>query len=146
MTTHVFNYPEFQSQFVEYASSPVESVLDVYFALATNFVNPDDNWCGGLNGSTLDYALNCIVAHYCYINDQIAMGVDNVIVTASGIDKVTVSLLAPPIKNMFQYWLSTSPYGKQLLALLSVKSAGGWYVGAGISERRAFRKAYGTFR
>lgn len=146
MSTHVFNYPLFQAQFPDYASAPLESVLDVYFDLATSFVNPNDNWCGGLKASTLDYALNCLVAHYCYINNQIAMGQDTVIVTAAGIDKVTVSLLAPPVKNMFQYWLATSPYGKQLLALLSAKSAGGWYVSKGITERRAFRKAGGTFR
>jgi hypothetical protein len=146
MATHTFNYTEFQAQFPAYASSPVESVLDVYFGLATSFVNPNDNWCRGLNGDTLDYALNLLVAHYAYINEQIAMGQDNVIVTGAGIDKVTVSLLAPPVKNMFQYWLATSPYGKQLLALLSAKSAGGWYVSKGITERRAFRKAGGTFR
>jgi len=146
MATHTFNYTLFQEQFPAYASAPVESVLAAYFAQATNFVNPNDNWCRGLNSDSLDYALNCLVAHFAYINALIAGGTDTVIVTGSTIDKVSVSLLAPPVKNMFQYWLATSPYGKQLLALLSVKSAGGWYVGSGLAERRAFRKVYGTFR
>ncbi len=146
MATHTFNYPAFQAQFPAYASAPVESVLEVYFGLATGFINPNDNWCGTLNGSTLDYALNCIVAHYCFINDLIAMGTDTVVVTGSSIDKVSVTLLAPPVKDFFQYWLSTSPYGKQVLALLTAASVGGWYVSKGIGERKAVRKAYGTFR
>jgi hypothetical protein len=143
---HTFNYSEFVLQFPAYATAPPESQLQAYFALATNFVNPNDNWCGGLNDGSLDYALNCLVAHYAYINDLISMGQNSVIVTSSTVDKVSVSLLAPPVKDFFQYWLATSPYGKQLLALLRVKAAGGWYVSKGLTERRAFRKVGGTFR
>jgi hypothetical protein len=146
VATHVFNYSLFQEQFPTYATAPAESVLLVYFDMATSFVNPDDNWCGGLSGNALDYALNLLVAHYCYINALIAKGQTASIITASSIDKVSVNLLAPPVKNMFQYWLATSPFGQQLLALLRAKSAGGWYVSPGIPERRGFRKAYGTFR
>lgn len=146
MATHVFDYGTFQEQFPLYATAPAEAVLLVYFDMATSFVNPDDNWCGGLSGTTLDYALNLLVAHYCYINAMINAGQDTVIVTATSIDKVSVSLLAPPVKGFFQYWLATSPFGKQLLALLNAKSAGGWYVSKGLTERRAFRKVGGTFR
>jgi len=146
MATHTFNYELFQAQFPVYASAPPESVLQAYFAQATTFVNPDDNWCGGLNAGALDYALNCLVAHYAYINDLIAQGQTTVIVTSSTIDKVSVSLMEPPVKDMFSYWLATSPYGKQLLALLTAKAAGGWTISTGLPERRAFRKVYGTFR
>jgi hypothetical protein len=51
---------------------------------------------------------------------------------------------APPAANAWQYWLNTSPYGMQLLALLQAKGVGGLYVG-GLPERDAFRKVYGVF-
>jgi hypothetical protein len=50
----------------------------------------------------------------------------------------------PPETNQWQWWLSLSPWGQQLLALLLVKSAGGFYIG-GFPERQGFRKAYGLF-
>lgn len=146
MATHTFNYPLFQSQIPAYATTPVQSVCAAYWSQAALYVNPDDNWCGGLADGALDLALNLLTAHLIYINNLILAGQTTAIVTGSTIDKITVNLLAPPVKNMFQYWLATSPYGQQLLALLRAKAAGGWYVGKGIAERRGFRKAYGTFR
>lgn len=146
MSAHTFDYGTFTEQFPAYSTTPPESVLSVYFDLATAFINPNDNWCGGLSGARLDYALNLLVAHYAYINSLIASGTDTVIVSASTIDKVSVSLVAPPIKDSFSYWLNTSPYGKQLLALLAARAAGGWVVAPGNPERLAFRKVGGRFR
>lgn len=144
--THTFDYALFVEQFPAYASSPAQSVLQVYWDVGTNFVDPNDNLCGGLNGDTLQYALNLMVAHQAYINALIADGQDTVVVTGSSIDKISVNLLAPPVKDGFQYWLQTSPYGKQLAALLRAQFAGGFYSAVGLPERRAFRKVYGTFR
>lgn len=144
MSTHTFQYALFQDQFPAYSVAPPESVLSVYFDLATLFVDPNDNWCGGLDGASLDYALNCIVAHYCYINALIAQGQNTAIVTGATIDKVTVNLLAPPVKSNWQYWLSASPYGKQLLALLeSIAALGIW--SPGLPEGSAFRRVGGGF-
>jgi hypothetical protein len=144
--THTFDYATFQAQFPAYASAPPEATLQAYFDIATNYVDPNDNWCGGLNGSALDYALNLLTAHMAYINALIAAGEDTVIVSSATIDKVAVGLMNPPVKDSFQYWLMTSPYGKQLLALLRAQFAGGFYMSAGLPERRAFRKVYGLFR
>lgn len=143
---HTFNYPLFQEQIPEFATSPTQAVLQTYFDMATNFANPNDNWCGGFNGSALDLVLNLITAHIAKIQQYIANGQDAVIVTSSTIDKVSVSLMEPPVKDMFQYWLATTPYGKQVLALARAAFAGGFYSAPGIPERRGFRKAYGTFR
>lgn len=145
MTTHTFNYPLFQQQIPAYASSPAQSVIEAYWETGTAYISADDA-CGGLQGAALDLALNLLAAHLAYINGLIANGQDTVVVTGSTIDKVSVTLLAPPVKGMFQFWLATSPYGKQLLAMLAVKSAGGWSITKGIPERRAFRKGGGTFR
>lgn len=146
MALHTFNYSLFQSQCPAFATAPPEATLQVYFGMASQFADPNDNWCFGFNGDSLDLVLNLITAHIAQIQSQIAAGQDSVIVDGATIDKVSVSLLDPPVKDMFQYWLATTPYGKQVLALARAKFAGGFYVSPGIRERRAFRKAYGTFR
>jgi hypothetical protein len=76
----------------------------------------------------------------------IANGQTASIVTGSSIDKVSVNLLAPPVKNMFQYWLATTPYGQQVLAMARARFAGGFYLSAGLNERGSFRKAGGVFQ
>lgn len=144
--THTFDYALFQSQFPAYASAPVQAVLQVYWDVGTTFVDPNDNYCGGLKDNVLQYALNLMVAHQAYINALVESGQTTVVVTGSTIDKVSVSLLAPPVKDGFQFWLQTSPYGQQLSALLRAQFAGGFYQAVGLPERRAFRKVYGTFR
>ena len=79
--THTFDYALFQEQFPAYASAPVQSVLQVYWDVGTNFIDPNDNLCGGLNGDVLQYALNLMVAHQAYINALIADGQRSVGVT-----------------------------------------------------------------
>jgi hypothetical protein len=77
---------------------------------------------------------------------MIATGQDTVIVTSATIDKVSVGLMQPPVKDSFQYWLMTTPYGKQVLALARAAFGAGFYVSKGLPERQAFRKVGGTFR
>jgi hypothetical protein len=148
MATHTFNYPLFQQQVPAMASSPDESVLQVYFDMATTFANNgNDSWCGGFNGSTLDLILNLLTAHIAQIQNLIAAGQTQIsITTGAGIDKVNVSLMQPPVKNMFQYWLATTPYGEQVLAMARMQFAGGFYAAVGNFERHGFRKVGGRFR
>lgn len=146
MATHVFNYALFQQQCSEFASSPSQAVLQTYFNMALQFANQgNDNFCGGFSGDALDMVLNLLTAHIAKQQAMIADGQDTVIVTASAIDKVSVSLLAPPVKNSFQYWMMTTPYGKQVLALARAQFAGGFYSAVGMNERRGFRKVGGRF-
>lgn len=146
MATHTFNYALFQQQCPEFAASPVQATLQIYFDMATQYADPNDNWCGGFNGAALDLVLNLLTAHIAKIQQYITDGQDIVIVSSSTIDKVSVSLLNPPIKDSFQYWLMTTPYGKQIAALARAKFSGGFYSAPGLPERRAFRKVGGTFR
>jgi len=147
MATHTFNYALFQEQCPEFAMSPSESTLQTYFNMSLPLANNgNDNFCGGFNGDALDLILNLLTAHIAKQQAMIADGQDTVIVTGSTIDKVSVSLLAPPVKNMMQYWLATTPYGKQVLALARAQFAGGFYAAPGLLERRGFRKVGGTFR
>lgn len=146
MATHTFNYALFQQQCPEFATAPTQDILQVYFDMATQYANPDDNWCGGFNGAGLDLVLNLLTAHIAKIQQLVAAGQDSVIVTAATIDKVSISLMQPPVKDSFQYWLMTTPYGKQILALARAKFGGGFYAATGLHERHGFRKVGGTFR
>lgn len=67
------------------------------------------------------------------------------ILTSSSIDKVSVTYTLPPYKNGWQFWLSKTPYGLQLWAMLTTAAAGGFSVNRR-PEARAFRKVYGSFR
>ena len=74
-------------------------------------------------------ALSLMTAHLLGISVSANAGQNSGVVISATIDKVTVGLMAPPAGNNWQYWLNQTPYGQQLLALLSAASAGGFYVG-----------------
>lgn len=65
-------------------------------------------------------------------------------VTSASIDKISVSIQAPTATNKWSYWLSLTPYGLELLALLSRCFTGGFYVG-GRPERAGFRAVGGRY-
>lgn len=121
-----------------------DAMIQMFYAVAGDFIPPYDVWCG-LNGATLDLALQCLTAHLLFEFKLQSRNQTGKVVTGATIDKVTVAMLAPPVKNGWDFWLNQSPYGQQLLALLSAKSVGGWSVG-GSPERVAFRTVGGRFR
>lgn len=100
-----------------------------------------------MSGPSLQTALNLMTAHLMQLNVMIAAGgalPTLGVQTSATIDKVSVTNAPPPIKNGWQQWLSLTPYGAQLWALLTRLSAGGLYVG-GRPERSAFRQVGGRF-
>lgn len=142
---HTLNLTNFRGAFPAYANAVTfpDAMLLAYFANATSYIDANDNW-SGLNSATLDWALQLLTAHITASFVLISKGKTNIIIQGSSISKVSVTLTPPPDGSSWEWWLSTTPYGIQLRALLDVQSAGGWSVG-GIPERRGFRKAYGTF-
>lgn len=105
--------------------------LQTYWDLATAYVNDQAGGCYiyALKAKQQVFALNLMTAHIAYLNQQMASGQTTGVVTGASIDKVSVTLLAPPSNNQWQFWLNQSPYGQQLLALFTVASAGGFYYG-----------------
>lgn len=135
----------FRAMFPAFASTTLypDAMIQMFYGVAGEFIPPFDAWCG-LNGPTLDLALQLLTAHLLYEFKLQARNQTGKVVTNATIDKVTVGLLAPPVKDGWDFWLNQSPYGQQLLALLSLKSVGGWSVG-GSPERAAFRTVGGRF-
>lgn len=144
MAEHTFDSVAFRAQFPFFASElkyPDEQ-LSGYFTMATCYIYPHD-WVG-LSGDCLQLALNLMTAHLAYSNYLLVTNgsATSGVMTGAGIDKVNISLQAPPIKNAWQQWLSTTPFGLQLWALLRAVSRGG-FVSGGLPERDAFRNVYG---
>lgn len=133
-----FNYAQFIALFPAYSNSSLypETTLQGFWNSAINYVSDIGN-CGDLQGDSRQYALNLMTAHLVYISDLIAVGTVPYLANNATIDKITVGLEMPPLKNQWTWWLMVSPYGQQLLALLQVNSVGGFYIG-GSPQRAAF--------
>lgn len=137
-----FNATTFRALFSNF-SNPVfypDAKVQVFWDSASTYMT--DIVQAGYLGMTLKrqtLALNYLTAHLLAISDMVAAGNTPGITTGATIDKVTVSIEAPPHLNQWQYWLQTTPYGQQLLALMQTIGVGGYYFG-GYPTSVAFRR------
>lgn len=139
-----FDVTVFREQFTAYANAVTypDSTLQMFFDTATCYVSDAD--CGRLTGTCRLRALNLMTAHLVALSDIINTGGAPAFVTSATVGSVTVAVQPPPSGDQWQWWLSLTPYGQQLHALLSVTAVAGFYVG-GSRERSAFRKLGGVF-
>ena len=135
-----FDYAEFVAnpQFAAFANPLVypEVTIQAYWNSAINYISNVSN-CGNVQGEQRRYAIDLMTAHLMYLAALIAQGQVPGIMQNATIDKVAVGLTPPPLKNDFDWWLMTSPYGQMLLALLSANTVGGGYYG-GSAPRLGF--------
>lgn len=115
-----------------------DATIELFIEQAYNYISNKN--CGSLRDNARKYALELMAAHLLTINDKIMSG--NVSaggrITSASIDKISVSLEAPQSKNDWNYWLSLTPYGQALLALLASKAPIGIYSG-GTNYRGSLR-------
>lgn len=140
----VYTDADFRAQFTAFQDTECfpTSVLQMWFGVATDYISAN-NW-GYLRDASRQQALYLMTAHLQYIQDAInADGDAPGIVTMAKVDKVEVQLKPPPSNTPWSYWLGQSPYGQALLALLSVTSVGGMWIG-GRPELAAFRRVGGA--
>lgn len=126
-----FDASEFRSQFSAFQCSPAysDSALQMYFDTASLYIsNRYRSWCNYLNPAQRKQALYLMTAHLAAISQKAQSGQSVGILTQGSVDKVSVTVAPPPAPNQWQYWLQSTPYGQQLLALLQVCAAGGFYV------------------
>lgn len=97
-----------------------------------------------LRGDCLSLAIGYLTAHLLKLEEAVNTGSGSGLVSSASVDKVSISLTPPPVKNEFKWWLALTLYGQKLAALLKVKG-GIIYVGGLPPERSAFRKAGGVF-
>jgi hypothetical protein len=145
MATHSLDPAAFRLAFPAFADPAVfpDPRLQVNFGMATAYLGDADGCL--LRGAGLQAALDYLTAHLLALSVMAADGGGpNAPVTGSTVDKVSVQLAPPPFTDGWEFWLSQTSYGQELWALLSIKSAGGLYVG-GSPERSAFRRVGGGF-
>lgn len=139
-----FDVAAFRVAFPAFANATTytDPFLQMCWDVACNYIK--NNNYGYLNGDARDRALNLLTAHIAQFSTASGANLPTGTVTSSTVGSVSVAVLQPPVKNQLQFWLLSTPYGVELMALLEVKAVGGVYVG-GLPERTAFRKVGGTF-
>lgn len=141
MTTLVPTVSGFKAQFPEFAAVG-DATVQLQLDTAQDYIS-NQNY-GFLNGNKRIYAINLVAAHLLKISLAIASGQHIQAVLNATEGPVNISFAPPPITNGWQWWLNATPYGQSLLAMLSVNSVGGWYIG-GASNRAGIRKPGGYF-
>lgn len=145
MAVHTFDVAAFRLQFPAFADETIypDAALSGYFTMGTCYINPNDT-CS-FYGDCLQLALNLMTAHLAALYTPVGGVVPGVgIITSSTVDRVSVTQQVPTTKSAWQMFLARTPWGLQLWALLSAKSAGGWMVGGSL-ERNSIRQAGGIF-
>ncbi len=139
-----FDICAFRSSFPAFADNTIysEASLVATWNAATSYISPQNY--GYLQGEDRARALHLMTAHLVAIADIVKAGQMPSMVSASTVDKVSVTLTPPPVKSQWQWWLSLTPYGQELLALLSASAAGGFYIG-GLPEGSGFRRVHGIY-
>ncbi len=137
------NIQTFRATFPLYADETTypDTLLNAQYKIGKCYVA--DNDCT-MAENCREYALQAMLAHLLYIRDQVNSGNNIGVITSASEGEVSVSLATPVVDDEWHYWFNSSPFGRELIALLDVQSVGGFYVG-GSPERRAFRKAGGVF-
>jgi len=83
-------------------------------------------------------ALELMAAHIKTIAASMASGnAQGGIVGSSTVGSVSVTLIPPPVKRQFDFWMNQTGYGQQYLALMQAHSPAGMFVGG--SFQRVFR-------
>lgn len=145
MSTVTLDIPKFRALFPQFADPQAfpDPLITLQFEMACIYVSPEV--CGCMTLAQRELAVYLMTAHLMALNVIIAGGNGQPgIVTSATVDKVSITLEAPPQRSQWAYWLNTTPYGQQLVALLDGLSVGGFFVGS-LPERAAFRQVGGIF-
>lgn len=138
-----YNDTAFRALFPAYANMTTypQATIQMYWNSAILYINNRYGGCyfGGMNLAQQMQAINLMTAHLLYLAGLIAGGQVPAIITNATIDKITVGIEPPPVKNQWQYWLQTTPYGQQLMALLQVVGVGGLYISSSPPGRAGFQ-------
>lgn len=136
-TTIYFDADYFRQLFPAFSNSTTypDATIAVWWDVATGYINDQYGgaYCGTMSLKQQTLALNYMTAHLLYLSTTITANGSNGggtigVETSATIDKISVSVQPPPAPDAWQYWLQTSAYGQQLLALLSVAAVGGIYI------------------
>ncbi|WVR18070.1 virion structural protein [Burkholderia phage Bm1] len=146
MTTFTFDPDKFRAMFPFFKNGTTypDDLLQMFWDQAQCFFDASSADGFITCGNCTELALYLMAAHIAAVMAKAAKGKQGGYDVSATIDKVSVSRLAPPAKDMWEWWLSQSPYGQQFMAMMGIALVGGLYVG-GSPEQQAFRRVGGFF-
>lgn len=135
----VVSLEEFYTEYPEFNTEQYKNICPVAFRQSKNFISLKN--CGRLKDEQRKSAIYLMTAHLSVLslrNQSAAAsgsGAASGIVASAAVGEVNVSYQQIPAnKNMFDYWLATTPYGQELLALLEMLSTIPFYVGGSLER------------
>lgn len=145
MTTPTYNDQLFRLQFPAFADTNTfpAATLSAWWATGTGYISLNNSGAGW-SDLQAQLANDLMCAHLAQSFTLIAGGSTPGVVQSAAEGSVNVSMVPPPVKSAFGYWLATTAYGQQLRALLMIAAGPGLFVG-GSQERSGFRKISGVF-
>jgi hypothetical protein len=148
MTTTVpaFDDTAFRNMFPQFENSTLfpTDQLDGWWTMGNAYINIDNNYPWNFKFKQLQLAADLMCAHLAASFSLINSGIPSSVIQSTSEGSVSVSLVPPVYRSAFGYWLSTTPYGTQLRALLRTVANVGLFVG-GSYENSGFRRAGGLF-
>lgn len=148
MTTPVYNDANFRAQFPAFQNTIAfpAAALSAWWTMGTAYISDQNSnaLCTNWTDAQAQLANDLMCAHLTALFAQIGNGQTPGLITGGSEGSVSVTMQPPPTATGFQHWLSQTPYGQQLRALLRAVAGPGMYVG-GLPERSGFRKVGGVF-
>ena len=114
------NIEEFLSVFVQFDTDTLRP-LAVYY-LNNTIVWAVNNWDLKCFGGQINHIIYLMTAHRVFLGSQSQSGQagQGGRVASANVDSVSVSYSPMPSRDSFTYWLSLSPYGQELAAMLEM--------------------------
>lgn len=143
MADHTLDLAVFRAGYPMFSDPTLwpDAYIQMSFDTAVLFLGSWDT-CA-LEGDRRQTALYLLTAHILMTNGAAVLpagsGAGVGAITQATIDKVSVTRAAPPAKGVLAFWLSGTPWGVLLWAMLKQTVAGGFYA-VGRPEQAAFRR------
>lgn len=141
MADIALNIVKFRAAIPAYAAKTDQQITDTFNAASMYISVANYGW---LSDDRREYALYLMTAHLFASACQLGAGGGGVVVSASEGSESTGFAPPPGSTSQLKYWLNSTGYGRQLLALLAIKASGGIYA-AGSRATSNIRKFNGLF-
>lgn len=124
---------EFRERFVAFrnATKYTDSYIQSQMNIAKLYISPEENCM--VKDDLIKQLIYLMTAHLMAINNSLESGSGSGVgggqIASASVGGVSVSKAIPNNRTELDYWLNLTPYGMQLLALLSMLTGIGFYMG-----------------
>lgn len=143
MSDVVVSLDGFYAEYPEFNTETYKTICPSAFRQAKNFITVHN--CGVLKNERRVIAIYLLTAHLSVLRlksqTETSSGGASAgsgsagLVASASVGEVSVSYQQIPATNdMFDYWLATTPYGQELLAMLNMLSSIPFYIGGSLER------------